>query len=267
MNCKNCQANISTEDKFCSKCGAKIIKERITTKRLLDNFFDAIGWDRGFFLTLRLLTYQPQTVVKNYIDGTRKKYANPFSFFAINLAISLFFITQYSDKFIEISSNLNLTQIETISKVQGSNTRNTKQVNTFNGNVKEFTKSATAFQIKYYNLISFLLLPLYTFIAFFAFGKPHNYGEHLVINTYLQGFLLLFSTSLFVLSLLIKVDLFVIGSLLSSFFYYLYTYKKLNALSFDQLLIKILRFFVIVFLIMLIPIFIGLGYAISRDLG
>jgi predicted amidophosphoribosyltransferase len=97
MNCKNCNSKLSENNNFCSECGAKIVKERITVKRLLSSFFNALGWDSNFFITLRSLLSNPQSVLKEYISGTRKKYTNPFTFFAISLTISLFVYNQYSD--------------------------------------------------------------------------------------------------------------------------------------------------------------------------
>ena len=90
INCKNCTFEIKEEDSFCKKCGAKIIKRRITVKSLFSNLLLVLGWDNNYFSTLRYLLYQPQVVLEGYIDGTRKKYANPFSFFAI--IIGCFFI-------------------------------------------------------------------------------------------------------------------------------------------------------------------------------
>jgi len=73
MNCKNCKYKLETTDSFCKNCGAKIIKERTTLKSLLSSFLDALGWDSNFFITLRYLLYKPQIVLKEYINGTRKK--------------------------------------------------------------------------------------------------------------------------------------------------------------------------------------------------
>lgn len=90
MYCRNCKAELNPEDNFCNKRGAKIIKKRITVKSLMSNIFDALGWDSSFSVTLRHLLYKPQIVFKEYIKGTRKKYTNPFTFYTLSLAISLF---------------------------------------------------------------------------------------------------------------------------------------------------------------------------------
>ena len=76
MNCKNCKSVLNQKNIFCNECGAKIIKERITVKSLFSNLLNALGWDNNFFITLRFLLLKPQIIIKEYINGTRKKYTN-----------------------------------------------------------------------------------------------------------------------------------------------------------------------------------------------
>ena len=112
INCKNCKLEIIENNNFCNNCGAKVIKERITVKKLFSHLFNALGWDSNFFITLRFLLFKPQTIIKEYINGTRKKYTNPFTFFAISLAVSLFVFNQYSEQFIRMSTMSDLQQTE-----------------------------------------------------------------------------------------------------------------------------------------------------------
>lgn len=114
MSCKNCKSELDTLNNFCSECGAKVVRERITIKSIIQNILFALGWDSNFFVTLRHLLYKPHVVFKEYANGTRKKYADPFTFFAISLAISLFTFNQYSEKFIEMSTATNMQQLETM---------------------------------------------------------------------------------------------------------------------------------------------------------
>ena len=112
MNCKNCKVELNPKDSFCIECGAKIVREQITISNLYSNLLDTLGWDSNFFVTLRHLFYKPQIVSKEYIDGVRKKYTNPFAFFAIGLAISLFVFSQYSEQFIQMSTDASLKLAE-----------------------------------------------------------------------------------------------------------------------------------------------------------
>ncbi len=261
MDCKNCKSELNPKNNFCSECGAKIIRERITIKSLFSNVLIILGWDSNFFVTLRHLLYKPQIVFKEYINGTRKKYANPFAFFAISLAISLFVINQYSDQFIQMSTMSNLQQVdENVSSSDNSNESNGLKALGFNSQ-KEFNESIIEFQLKYYNLISFLSLPLFTLIAFFVFRKPYNYGEHLVINTYILSITTFLGVLLFVFSLLTGINILYYGTIIT-FLYYSYVYKRLYELSFGKLILKILKFIgVLLLFIILSAITIGvLGF-------
>ena len=255
MNCKNCKSELNLKDNFCKECGAKIIKERITVKSLFSNLLNALGWDSNFFITLRFLLSKPQIIIKEYINGTRKKYTNPFTFFAISLAISLFVFNQYSEQFILMSTATNIQQPNEIENVSTSTpNKNNKGLEILGyKNQAEFQKGIAEFQLKYYNLISFLYLPLFTLIAFLVFRKPYNYGEHLVINTYLSGIITFFSVLTFIFSLITKFNILLYASFFT-FIYYSYAYKKIYELSFGKLLLKILKFIGI-----LLVVIIGLG--------
>ena len=149
MNCKNCKSEITENDSFCNNCGAKIIKERITIKSLFSNFLIALGWDSNFFITLRYLLYQPQIVFGEYTEGTRKKYTNPFSFFAIITAISLFIFSQYSEQLIQLSTNTDLQQTELIDSKLVENIKKNKDFEMFGyKNEKEFKKVIMEIQMK-----------------------------------------------------------------------------------------------------------------------
>ena len=254
MNCKNCTLEINEKDSFCKACGAEIIKKRITLKSLFSNLLIALGWDSNFFITLRHLIYQPQIVLEEYINGTRKKYANPFSFFAIITAISLFTFSQYSEKFIQMSTDLRLQQTEVTetSLTDKENEAKALQILGFES-AHEFQE----FQLKYYNIFSFIFLPMYTLIAFFVFGKPYNFGEHLVINTYLQSITTFLGFLLFLFSLLFEINMFGTGVMILPVFFYSFAYTKLYKLTFGKLVLKILKFVGVFIILMIIAIFIG----------
>lgn len=266
MNCKNCKIELSVNDKFCNNCGAKVIKERITIKSLFSHLLISLGWDSNFFITLRFLLSKPQIIIKEYISGTRKKYTNPFTFFAISLAISLFVFNQYSDQFILMSTTTSIQQTNELENVSASTANNNRKSLEILGykNQAEFQKGIAEFQLKYYNLISFLYLPLFTLIAFLVFRKPYNYGEHLVINTYFLGITTFFGVLSFTFSLITKFNILFYATLFT-FIYYSYAYRKIYELSFGKLFLKILKFIGILLLVMIIPFLIGIASVIIKS--
>ena len=263
MNCKNCESVLNPADLFCSKCGAKVITERITIQHLLSNLLNAFGWDSNFIITIRHLISKPEVVLKEYIAGTRKKYANPFAFFGVILAISVFVVGQYSEEFVQMTTDMGMPQTETIeSALDNGETKRADREMFGYKNESEFRKAIGVFQMKYYNLLAFLILPIYALIAFIVFRKPYNYGEHLVINTFIQSVTSGFSILLFVLSLIVGVNLLGSGILIVAFLYYSYVYKRLYKLTFGQLLVKILKFIGLLLVLGIISVIIGFIYAI-----
>ena len=89
MNCKNCNTNLSSDSDYCNKCGGKIIRNRLTIRNLFQHFSETfLNYDNKFLQTVKNLFVKPEDVIGSYGDGTRKKYINPISFFAISLTIS-----------------------------------------------------------------------------------------------------------------------------------------------------------------------------------
>jgi len=119
--------------------------------------------------------------------------------------------------------------------------------------------------LKYYNLVAFLALPIYALISFFVYRKPYNYGEHLVINAYMQGFLLISILFAFIISL-VTHPLVYYGMFMLSIVYYLYVYGKLYQLPFWDNMLKLLKFFGIMFGAMLFLFLVGIvvGFVRSR---
>lgn len=85
MVCKNCSA--LTTGPYCSACGQKSIPERITFSYIwheLFHFFTHIK--HGFLYTTWQLLIHPGSLVTSYIDGRRKVYQSPVSYFLIWVA-------------------------------------------------------------------------------------------------------------------------------------------------------------------------------------
>ncbi|MCX2720567.1 DUF3667 domain-containing protein [Lentiprolixibacter aurantiacus] len=100
MKCKNCNANLRTDFKYCPGCGAKVVLKRITFKGLFSDFFERLlNLENNFFKTIGHLTVWPEKVITSYVDGTRRKYLNPINYLTISLALSgilLFFLRRFA---------------------------------------------------------------------------------------------------------------------------------------------------------------------------
>lgn len=250
MICKNCQYPLPSKAKYCQECGANVVLERITARHLLEDLYThALGWDNKFFVTIRYLIAQPGVLLSAYLDGTRKKFTNPFSFFAIGAAISLLVISQFPAQFAAMN---NLPEAMADSG-QAQQVEGQPDAPTFNPGTATFQQSL----MQNWNVFSFLFLPIYTLIAWWVFGGPYNLGEHLVINAYIQGITFLLMTILFLVSL-VGGAIFYQLSYFLMVLYYSYSYARLYQHSFGKAMLKLLKFVGIMLLFFVGAVAIGI---------
>ena len=89
--CLNCENSISEEDNFCSRCGQVNDLKKVSLKQYLSAYFDDfLSFDSRLLNTIVGLIFKPGFVTKNYVDGKRMSYVNPFKLY-IQITI-LFFL-------------------------------------------------------------------------------------------------------------------------------------------------------------------------------
>jgi len=88
--CRNCAADFN--GKFCNNCGQKSDVPRFTFRHIFEEGFHAFTHaDKSFLSYAKDVTLYPGRVAYEYIvERKRKKYFNPFTFFLLISAISLF---------------------------------------------------------------------------------------------------------------------------------------------------------------------------------
>ncbi len=90
--CQNCQKIISTEDNFCSECGQVNDTRRISIKQYFSVYFeDFFDFDNRFIRTVIPLLFKPGRVTKEYVEGRRMYYVNPFQLY-LHITIVFFLI-------------------------------------------------------------------------------------------------------------------------------------------------------------------------------
>ncbi|MFY0602846.1 MAG: DUF3667 domain-containing protein [Flavobacteriaceae bacterium] len=101
--CYNCGHPFSGHEKFCPDCGQKNKRKKITFKSFLAEVFNGfISWDAKFWKTLIPLLTKPGKVSRDFIDGKRARYSNPFQFY-LTVSIVFFLILGIVDKYHEFS--------------------------------------------------------------------------------------------------------------------------------------------------------------------
>jgi len=192
QTCLNCGAALT--ENYCARCGQKSAVKRLDWHGFVEevfHFFTHI--EKGFLRTARQLIIHPGRVLKNYLDGKRKTYHKPLSFFLIWIAIYL------------IVYNLGLAATHFPSS--GTATLFT------------FDERSVAVLNKYRTLIESLIIPVIAFIVWLFVAKPKLYYiEILSIFFYISSFfyMLLVIQTLFclLLNLNFRSDIFNMISLI-----------------------------------------------------
>lgn len=233
MECKNCQVSLSETDMFCNECGAKVIKNRLTIKNLFEHFTEQfLNYDNKFLQTFLNMFRRPEDVIDSYINGTRKKYVNAVSYFAIAITASgLLFFIMYK-YFPEVMNMSSIAQPGT----------------------QEFNENNLKFTQEYQSLLMMLYLPFYALLSRLVFlkNKKYNYTEHLVIFMYITAQLALAQSFLVIpLSFIEGIDfgLISIGFIPIMLFYSAYCLKRLFGLDLGGIILKTMLFLLILFVL------------------
>ncbi len=89
--CLNCDSELSVEDNFCPRCGQVNDMNRLSIKQYFSEYLAGFfEFDNRFLRTVIPLLIKPGTVSKNYVNGKRVYYANPFQLY-LHITI-LFFL-------------------------------------------------------------------------------------------------------------------------------------------------------------------------------
>lgn len=89
--CMNCGYPLS--DLYCSHCGQKANPEKISFSYLWKEVFHFFTHlEKGFLFTTFEMILRPGITVRNFIDGKRKNYHPPISFFLIWTTIFILFL-------------------------------------------------------------------------------------------------------------------------------------------------------------------------------
>ena len=154
MDCKNCSFPLDDSNEYCGFCGAKVIRNRLTIRNLLAHFSEQfLNYDNKFLQTFIHLFIKPEIVIQSYIDGTRKKYVNVISYFAIAITVSglyIFILNKFFPECLELPDFMPSEQ-------------------------QEFQNKGMTFMQEYQSLLMMLYIPLYAIMAkmvFIGFNFP-----------------------------------------------------------------------------------------------
>lgn len=237
MQCKNCKNGLSFNDRFCNSCGARVVDQKLTFRYLVNDiserFFD---WDNNLLLrTVKHMFSRPEAVIDGYINGVRKRYLSVANYIAlaITLAGLLLFIVQ---KFFADSMDMSWMQQENNPVIENPGVMDSL--------------------FEYNSLFYLLLIPLYALVSRIVFFnyKNYNYLGHIVIVAYTQAHLSIVTFIPTIIALLLGVNYFMWSFAIMAvmIIYSSWVYIRLFKLSFGKFVLKLLLFFLIYIIFMIV---------------
>jgi len=230
MECKNCKHILEEGDLFCSNCGAKVIKNRLTVRTLWGEAKENLLSIEGNkpIRTFIDLFADPKQVIDGYIRGVRKKYINAFGYFTIAVTFSSLFYFIAAKFFPEtLNSGYELFNFN-------------QQQSPLGDEIKDVT-------FEYQSLIFFLFIPFFALISWILFldKRKYNYIEHLVLNLYGYSQASIIAIILYFMTIWFEgvFKYVLLSALIVQVIYYGYMLKKVYELSVLQISIKTFLFF------------------------
>ncbi|TDS16769.1 uncharacterized protein DUF3667 [Maribacter caenipelagi] len=252
MECKNCHTNLRTDYSYCPNCGAKVIRNRLTVKNLwydaTERFFNI---DNTFLRTFKHLFTKPDEVIGGYINGVRKKYLNPISYFTIAITLGGLFVYVYTEFFpnaldfdFRYGNSSSLTEAEKFGQ--------------------DFQKKWNTYLFKYQSLFYIAMLPFLALISRLVFinKKQFNLSEHFVINIYSYSHLSIIINTVYMLVLWNSKLLYYVSmvNLVFQIGFFTWVFYKLFNLTIKQTIIKLLFFFFLFAAVCSVLLIIGIVY-------
>jgi len=97
--CLNCGHPLDMSDKYCPNCSQANSTKKLTLKDFFDEFFSGLfNYDSRLLKTLSALLWRPGRITKDYIEGKRVSYTNPFRFL-LSLAFIYFLMFAFNNEF------------------------------------------------------------------------------------------------------------------------------------------------------------------------
>ena len=228
LSCLNCERPLSGEEKFCPECGQKNRGKNLKLKDFMREVFAGFfSWDAKFWRTLVPLLSKPGKISKDYIEGKRIRFTNPFRFFFI-ISIIFFFLVKLNTKYEDLPDTNNKTEKDSISKATIFKTdigryisfqkkypklkvesaldslneektffnqlyyKKAKTINRFSSNTNESINQLIKLGLSYLSSAFLFLLPVFAlFLKLLYVRRKLNYMNHLIFMFHIATFFFL----------------------------------------------------------------------------
>ncbi len=245
--CTNC--DFETLTNFCPECGNPMTVKKLSFANLLkDTIGQIYGFDGRFLQTIKGLTIKPHGVIKGFIQGNRKKYIGPVSYYFLLYAILLIYTSM-----VDVDLSVLAPQSEDMQRGMGldPSKQSSEQV--------QFQQELRGVIFKYIQYFGVIGFPFFALAGKWFYRKSRfTYIEHFVTAFYMhaQPLLLSFITVTVYKLTGNNVQLYF---LFITFLYYFWTLsrtysKKTNVLSF----LKAFFFYAVYYIMYIIIVSIGI---------
>lgn len=85
VTCSNC--NCIFEGNYCNNCGQNFPLKKIDQHYVFQELLSILGFEKGFFFTLKNILLKPGATIQSYINTGRQKITKPFTFLFITSVI------------------------------------------------------------------------------------------------------------------------------------------------------------------------------------
>ena len=173
---------------------------RITMRSIFEGILDTFNLERGLIYTSVALTIQPGTAIRAYLYEDRTKLVKPFRFLVLTIALATFATVQYfkySPVVDELSAGFK-DGYELGAGGAGADVEAARlRAETIMQQMNDIAKN-------YFNLFLLAGVPVIALATMWVFRRRMNYAEHLVVNSYVTGYMTLFY--LLLMPLLLVMD-------------------------------------------------------------
>lgn len=234
--CRNCGTPVT--NKYCDNCGQRTSVYKVSFKETIHDFIDAaFSLNAPLFITLKLLLVNPGLLLREYLEGKRKKYYKPVAFFILTTVAYLVIrsaigFDPFKDTVVEVES----TQDDQL-----------------------LTKARDFMLFNINNLLFVFVFTLALFSKIF-FYKRYTLAEYLAVSFYLTGMYTLFTTLNLFLVVWVGKEMKLL-EILIMFVYLIYVMASFIKLNKIVIVIKSLMVFTLSY-IAYINISFGLSYLI-----
>lgn len=138
--CLNCDTPLDVADKFCHYCGQINTTKKLSFKDFFNEFFASIfSYDSRLRHTIIALLFRPGKISKDYIEGKRARYANPFRFY-LSISIIFFIISGFLSRFDPSDYNYNEDDSQGFQLNVDEKSKKVQQIDTLQAGVSSNTK-------------------------------------------------------------------------------------------------------------------------------